>query len=266
MAIMDDIRNKFNTLQAKADLDGTIEYLSAILSASDTDDMLVGFCYWNISDSYAMQRLSDELYNNHIRFCKMIESMPPKYKFWSVCDATQRFTLEIGNYGDFWWELYKNAVEANTYTSETERIMFDTHASALSMNPKVDTPVSRLQYARDNFGDFISKSADTESESFYKLVYASLALKAFGDEEYDILNLCNAVLPWLKEKNNNSIYVTGEWEALNEPRSKHNMAQVGINRAVNAFINVGEKSLARDLYEIAKNNGFQTNSYIEKRL
>ncbi len=44
------------------------------------------------------------------------------------------------------------------------------------------------------------------------------------------------------------------------------MAQVGINRAVNAFIDVGKKSLARDLYEDAKNNGFQTSSYIEKRL
>lgn len=263
---MNDVRNNFKALQAKCDLNGTVKYLSAILSENRVDDMLAGFCYWNISDSYAMMRKSNELYNNHSKFGKMIESMPGKYKFWCVCDATQRFTLELGTYGAFWWDLYKNAVENNAYLSETERIVFDAHVAAISVNSKIQTPVANLQYARTQFNDFIKRVVGTERESFYKLIYSSLSLKAFGDEEYDIMNLCNDVLPWLKEENNNSVYVTGEWERLNELRSKYNMAQVGINRAVNAFIDVGKKSLARDLYEDAKNNGFQTSSYIEKRL
>lgn len=264
--ISSDIRTKFKHLQSEHNLDGIIEYLSSILSTNDADNLLAGFCYWNISDSYAMQRKSEEQYANHLDFCKLSETMDSKYKFWSVCDATQRFTLELGGFGDFWWDIYKNALDLNPKTADIERIVFDTHVAAISINPKVDTPKSRLYLAKDNFEKFVKYSANPENEAFYKLVYSALVLKGFGDEEYDILNLCHQVVPFLKEKSLESEFVVGEWERLNSPRSRQNMAQVGINRAINALIDVGKKAQAKELYNDALNNGLNRNTYIEKRL
>lgn len=264
--LSNDIRTKFNYLQSEHNLDSIIEYLSSILSTNDADNLLSGFCHWNISDSYAMQRKSEELYANHLHFCKMLDTMDSKYKFWSVCDATQRFTLELGGFGEFWWELYAKAIDLNPETTDIERIVFDTHVSAISINPKVDTPKSRLYLAKDNFEKFVKYSANPENEAFYKLVYSALVLKGFGDEEYDILNLCHQVVPFLKEKSLESEFVVGEWERLNAPRSRQNMAQVGINRAINTFIDVGKKAQAKGLYNEALNNGLTRNTYIEKRL
>ena len=148
--ITNDIRTKFKCLQSQNNLDGIIKYLSSILSTNDADDLLAGFCYWNISDSYAMQRKSKEQYANHLNFCKLLDNMDSKYKFWSVCDATQRFTLELGDFGDFWWEHYEKAVDLNPNTTDIEWIVFDTHVAAISINPKVETPKSRLYLAKDN--------------------------------------------------------------------------------------------------------------------
>lgn len=264
--ITNDIRTEFKRLQSQNNLDGIIEYLSSILSTNDADNLLAGFCYWNISDSYAMQRKSKEQCANHLNFCKMLDTMDTKYKFWAVCDATQRFTLELGGYGDFWWEHYEKTVDLNPNTTDIERIVFDTHVAAISINPKVDTPKSRLYLAKDNFEKFVKYSANPENETFYKLVYLSLVLKGFGDEQYDIINLCNSVMPFLKEKSLESEFVVGEWERLNAPRSRQNMAQVGINRAINTFIDIGKKAQAKELYNEALKNGLTRNTYIEKRL
>lgn len=263
--ITNEIRNKFKSLQTEHNLNGVIEYLSTIL-ANSNDNMLSGFCYWNISDSYAMLRKSEELYINHSNFCKLLDSMDTKYLLWAVCDATQRFTLELGGFGDFWWEHYENAVALNSDITHIERILFDTHAAALSMNPKVEIPKSKLYLASDNLEQFINHFEDSENIAFYKLVYSSLMLKAFGDEKYDIVNLCNEFMPSLKDTAHQSELATGEWELLNSPRSKKNMAQVGINRAINALIDIGKKTQAKNLYIEALKNGLATNRYIEKRI
>ena len=73
-------------------------------------------------------------------------------------------------------------------------------------------------------------------------------------------------MPFLNEKSLESEFVVGEWERLNAPRSRQNMAQVGINRAINTFIDVGKKAQAKELYNEALKNGLTRNTYIEKRL
>ena len=265
-SITDDIRNDFKKLQGKDRLPDMIEYLCGILTGGDNDNMLNGFCYWNISDSYAMLRKYEELYANHLNFCKILDTMDSKYKFWAVCDATQRFTLELGGYGEFWWEIYKTAVQLNSDNSGIEHIAFEAHNAAFSINPKVKPTPYNLQIARDNFKNLIKACNNTESIIFYKLVYSSACLKAFGNEEYDILKLCNAILPWLKEDKKDSLYAVGEWERLNSERTHQNMARVGINRAVNAFIDVGKKEIARVLYSESLKCGLPKNEYIEKRI
>ena len=245
------IRTEFKRLQSQNNFDSIIDYLSSILSTNNADNLLAGFCYWNISDSYAMLRKPDEQYTNHLNFYKLLETMDSKYIFWLVCDATQRFTLELGGYGEFWWEIYKTAVQLNSGISGIEHIAFEAH---------------NLQIARDNFKNLIKACNNTESIIFYKLVYSSACLKAFGDEEYDILKICNIILPWLKEESKDSIYAVGEWERLNSERTHQNMARVGINRAVNAFIDVGKKEIARVLYSESLKCGLPKNEYIEKRI
>ena len=262
----DDIRHSFKCLQANGNLDNIIQFLSSILTEGNNDNMLNGFCYWNISDSYAMLRKSDELYTNHLNFYKLLETMDSKYIFWLVCDATQRFTLELGGYGEFWWGIYKTAVQLNSDFSGIEHIAFEAHNAALSITPKVKSTPYNLQIARDNFKNLIKACNNTESIIFYKLVYSSACLKAFGDEEYDILKLCNIILPWLKEESKDSIYAVGEWERLNSERTHQNMARVGINRAVNAFIDVGKKEMAKVLYSESLKCGLPKNAYIEKRI
>ena len=260
------IRTEFKHLQSQNNLDSIIDYLSYILSTNNADNLLAGFCYWNISDSYAMLRKPDEQYTNHLNFYKLLETMDSKYIFWLVCDATQRFTLELGGYGEFWWGIYKTAVQLNSDFSGIEHIAFEAHNAALSINPKVKSTPYNLQIARDNFKNLIKACNNTESIIFYKLVYSSACLKAFGDEEYDILKLCNIILPWLKEESKDSIYAVGEWERLNSERTHQNMARVGINRAVNAFIDVGKKEIARVLYSESLKCGLPKNAYIEKRI
>lgn len=162
--------------------------------------------------------------------------------------------------------LYAKAIDLNPETTDIERIVFDTHVAALSINPKVETSKSKLYLAKDNFEKFVKDSANPENKMFYKLVYSSLVLKGFGDEEYDIITLCNSIMPFLKEKSFESEFAVGEWERLNAPRSRQNMAQVGINRAINALIDVGKKTQAKELYNEALKNGLTRNTYIEKRL
>lgn len=43
-----------------------------------------------------MLRNSDGLYKNHSEFAKFLSEKPSKYLLWLACDATQRFTLELG--------------------------------------------------------------------------------------------------------------------------------------------------------------------------
>lgn len=235
------IRTEFNRLQSQNNLDSIIDYLSSILSTNNADNLLAGFCYWNISDSYAMLRKPDEQYTNHLNFYKLLETMDSIYIFWLVCDATQRFTLELGGYGKFWCEIYKTAVQLNSDFSGIEHIAFEAHNAALSINPKVKSTPYNLQIARDNFKNLIKACNNTESIIFYKLVYSSACLKAFGDEEYDILKLCNIIPPWLKEDNKDSIYAVDEWERLNSERTHQNMARVGINRVLGELSRCGNQ-------------------------
>lgn len=261
----EQIREKFKSLQKIGDLNTVIKYLSELLETADSDK-LRGFCFWNISDTFAMLRKSDELYKNHRLFKEFATQTDTKYLLWCVCDATQKFTLEFGGYGDFWWEIYCSAIKKTSHISNIESVTFEVHNAALSINPKVEASKNNLCMVADNFKNFIERTETSKQSVFYKVVYSALCLKAFESAEYDILNLCDKLFPWLKCDFAESPYAVGEWERLNSPRSKHNMAQVGINRAINALIDVGKKTYARELYNEALNNRLTRNIYIEKRL
>lgn len=123
----------------KQDL-AVIDFLQAALRSNkleETDE--IGFAYWNISDSFALLRDSNNLYKNHCEFADFLKDKPSKYLFWPVSDATQRFTLELGGFADFWWDCYKNALSKNVGMSGIGAITFECHNAALSVTPAVKT-------------------------------------------------------------------------------------------------------------------------------
>lgn len=264
--ITTDVRNKFKSLQAEQNPDAMIEYLSSLLQTENADTLFTGFCYWNISDSFAMLRNSDGLYKNHCEFANFLSDKPSKYLLWLACDATQRFTLELGGFGDFWWNCYKTAVNKNTTIKAIGPITFECHNAALSVTQTLKTPTEYLQLAKNNFKTFLESSETSDNYIFYKTVYAAQCLKAFGQAEYDVFELGDQLLPWLHFDNTPNNLLIGEWERLNGQRSKYNMATVAINRIVNALIDCNQTKAAKELYNRAINYGLSKNSYIEKRI
>ena len=262
-----DERN-FLSIQEKLLKDLTlIDYLQTALKNNELKETEEkGFAYWNISDSFAMLRNSDGLYKNHSEFAKFLSEKPSKYLLWLACDATQRFTLELGGFEDFWWNCYKTAISENTAIKAVEPITFECHNATLSVTPMLKTSTEYLPFAKNNFKAFLKSSEISENYIFYKTVYAALCLKAFGQTEYDVFELGTQLLPWLHFDSTPNNLLIGEWKRLNGQRSKHNMATVAINRIVNAFIYRNQTKSAKKLYNRAVNYGMSNNSYIEKRI
>lgn len=226
----------------------------------------IGFAYWNISDSFAMLRDSESLYKNHREFADFLKDKPSKYLFWPVCDATQRFTLELGGFADFWWDCYKTALSKNVNMNGIEKITFECHNAALSVTPTVKTPVGYLELAKNNFRSFLGATESSDNYIFYETFYYALCLKAFGSAERDVFELGMRLLPWLKSEMSQNDFLVGEWKTLNEQRSKYDLARVAINRVINALIDTGSDETARELYVEARAYGLSKNAYIEKRI
>lgn len=226
----------------------------------------IGFAYWNISDSFAMLRDSGNLYKNHCEFSDFLKDKPSKYLFWLVCDATQRFTLELGGFADFWWDCYKTALSKNVNMNGIEKITFECHNAALSVTPAVKTPVGYLELAKNNFRSFLGATESSDNYIFYETFYYALCLKAFGSAERDVFELGMRLLPWLKSEMSQNDFLVGEWKMLNEQRSKYDLARVAINRVINALIDTGSDETARELYVEARAYGLSKNAYIEKKI
>ena len=249
-----------------ADL-AVINYMYKLLNSGElceTEDIC--FALWNISDSYAMQRQVDELYKNHKNFKDFIFCVNDKYKYYLVCDTTQRFTLISGGYGSFWQELYRDAVENVTLTDENYRIAYEAHRAAMGVHKQLSIPIVHLQYASESFLSFLDSCKEREEHDFFKLIYDSSYMKAFSNADIDIEKSCAAFYEYLNISDVQTPYVIGEWKHFNRLRSPKNRAVVGITAAVNALIDAGEIVRASKLYDTAKQYGLPKNVYVNRRL
>lgn len=250
----------------KQDL-AVIDFLQAALRSNELEETdEIGFAYWNISDSFALLRDSNNLYKNHCEFADFLKDKPSKYLFWPVSDATQRFTLELGGFADFWWDCYKNALSKNVGMSGIGAITFECHNAALSVTPAVKTPVGYLELAKNNFRSFLEANESSDNYIFYETLYYALCLKAFGSAERDVFDLGMRLFPWLKSEKSQNDFLIGEWKMLNGQKSKYDMARLAINRVINALIDTGSGELARELYGEARAYGLSKNAYIEERI
>ncbi len=247
----------------------TIEFIRSALSGGfSLDDEDIACCLWNISDSFAMLRDCPQLYKNHCEFARHTEKMGGKYLFWTVCDATQKFTLTLGGYGGFWFELYRRANDENKIiTPENEYIAYEAHRAAMAVHPQLDIPTGDIEYAARQFSDFISRTADSPQHDFYRTIYISASVKAFGSTPCELENLCEKLSAGLSASDKSQDgSIIGEWNSLNRPRSERNRAVVGITAAVNALIDSGNKKTAAEMYAKYKAQGLPSNAYIERRI
>lgn len=260
-------RNALTQEEKKKSDFSVIEYMNLLLcSGQATDFKDKCFCFWNISDSYAMLRNPSELYKNHLKFTEYVFSGDKIHRFWPVSDCTQRFTLIAGGYENFWHDLYKAAVESTPVTNENYRIAYETHRAALSVNSSLNIPFEHLEYYNEKFSEFIESSKSREEYSFYRLIFLSAQIKAFKRNDIYIEDMCADFFEELGSEDTTTIYAVGEWEYLNRLRSKRNQAVVGITAAINSLIDTGEKKRALELYNEAKKYGFPENTYVNKRI
>lgn len=225
----------------------------------------IGFCYWNISDNYAFLREGNSLYENHKEFYEYVVNNDPCYLYWLVCDATQRLALEKDGYGAFWWDLYMKAVEQNSH-NELHFAEFNIHRAALYSNKNYTLTQNNFNFVKQNFENFIVKTKQISENVFYKLIYLSLVSRFTTIDNNEIYGLSRALFEYLSLPHATSEYLCGEWKSFTTPFDKKKQAVVGINSAVNAFIDANDIKMARDLYCEACNAGLSQNSYIERRL
>lgn len=243
-----------------------IAYLESMITnheVTDFEDM--GFCYWNISDNYALLRDGHALRRNHQAFYERIIAHNKSYLYWLACDATQRLTLEKDGYSDWWWSVYREAVSGN---SEKTSLFaeFCVHRAALYKNSLLPTEQSYVTFAMENYRAFLDKTKDTPEYPFYRLLYLTSVSKYFSVDNREIKVLSEEMLPKLLYEDESYDFLVGEWKSFITPFGKRKCAVVGITSAVNALIDMGEKAAARELYDTALGNGLPKNAYIEKRL
>ncbi len=249
----------------KKDLE-LIEYLEfAIANKEVTEFEDIGFCYWNISDNYALLRDGHALRKNHQAFYDYIMSNDASYLYWLVCDATQRLTLEKDGYSDWWWSVYREAVSCNS-NKTSPFAEFCAHRAALYKNPMLSVEQRYIAFATESFEAFLEKAKATSEYPFYRMIYLTSVSKHVSADNKEIEALSKELLPNLLYADESRDFLVGEWKSFTTPFGKRKCAVVGITSAVNTLLDTGEPKLAKELYSLACENGLPKNAYIEKRL
>ncbi len=244
-----------------------ISYLNSLIEkevVTETQD--IGFCYWNISDNYALLKDGFSLYNNHKKFYEHIKNQESTYLYWLICDATQRLTLEKDGYGGFWWELYRNAIEQNSdnkhYFAE-----FNAHRAALYTNNNLEISQNNLIFAKSMCEKFLEKTKSSSEYIFYRIIYLSLISK-FSNTNCisELCKLSEMLFEYLKYPKTENDFLVGEWKSFITPFDKRKQGVVGVTSAINALIYCNNAKEAKDLYFAACNVGLPKNNYIDARL
>lgn len=240
-----------------------IHYLKAVVENSEVTEFEdIGFCYWNISDNYALIKDGYALMRNHQTFYEHIKAENCCYLYWLVCDATQRLTLEKDGYSDFWRTLYQEATEQN-FNCDNYFVEFSAHRAALYRNPILSHTQCNLEFAKLNFEKFLQKTRNTPEYQFYKVIYLSLVSRFSLFDKIELKSLCDNLFNGLSHPKTTNGFLVGEWRNFITPFDIQKQSVVGINSAINAFIYNGEVQTAKEIYKNACDIGLPKNHYIE---
>lgn len=260
----DKIRTQF--LEMYDDKLLLIDYLKFIIAnkaVADFED--IGFCYWNISDSYALLKDGRQLFDNHKTFYDYVKNYNDNHLLWLVCDATQKLTLEHYGYGDFWWQIYKESIAKNQKRTN-HFALFCAHRAALYTNKTIIHTKENLDFAANRFHELLKNAKNTNEYLFYKTVYLSLISRFLPFDKNELKHLCEHWFCHLAEPKSKNQFLIGEWQSFITPFDKRKQAEISINSVINAFIYNDEQKLAKHLYQTARDFGLSKNLYIEKVL
>lgn len=204
-----------------------IHYLKAVVENSEVSEFEdMGFCYWNISDNYALIK---------------------------------------DGYSDFWWKLYHESTEQNL-DYDYCFVEFCAHRAALYINPILSHTHCNLESAKLNFEKFLQKVKHTPEYQFYKVIYLSLVSRFSSFDKIELKSLCDNLFNGLSHPKTTNGFLIGEWRNFVTPFDIRKQSVVGINSAINAFIYNGEIQTAKEIYKNACDIGLPKNHYIEIRL
>ena len=243
-----------------------IAYLKSIIENHEVTDFEdIGFCYWNISDNYALLRDGHALQKNHQAFYEQIVAQDKSYLLWLVCDATQRLTLELDGYSDRWWSVYREAVSCKS--DKTGLFAeFCAHRAALYRNPAMAPKKDNIAYAKEGFESFLDRATGAPEYLFYRLMYLTSVSKYCSVDDREVKELSEQMLFDLLNTDESRDFLVGEWRSFVTPFGKCKCAVVGITSAVNALIDMGKSASAKVLYDTACEKGLPRNRYIENRM
>ena len=224
----------------------------------------IGFAYWNISDSFALLREHRQLYVNHKSFYGFLRGADEKYLLWAVADATQRLTLSVGGYEEFWWNIYDEAMrpEAKSCVPFAE---FSAHKAALYCHKAVPTEKHRLNFAVKHTEHFLESTKHLPESTFYKAVLTSLFVQHKIADEKLLLGLLEQLLPGLRCPKSLRGTLPGEWAGFTAPPDPRTQSEQGIIAIINACL-FADKPIAKEIYQKALFFGLTKNTYIEPRL
>ena len=198
-------------------------------------------------------------------FYDYIKNYDKNYLLWLVCDATQKLTLEHHGYGEFWWQVYEEAVTQSQCTIN-HFTLFCAHRAALYTNKITICQKQNFDFATHSFQDFLETTKNTDEYIYYKTIYQSLTASSMSFDKNELKSLCENWFYYLSQPKSKSQFLIGEWQSFVTPFNKHKQAEIAVNSVINAFIYNDELILAKHLYQTARNSGLNKNSYIEKRL
>ena len=240
-------------------------YLQSLLATGEVSAFEdVGFCYWNLSDRYALLRDGHNQAENHRHFHAHVLQGDNVYLYWLVNDATQKLTLEKDGYGDLWWQYYREAVRQNIVRGLP--IECGAHRAALYKNPLMASDKRRVLFAKERFEDFLSHTRESPEYTFYYAMYLSSVAQHEMVAESALTSVGQSLLGDLLAEKCPNDFLIGEWRKFTALYDRRRRAEVGIYAVVNALIYEKHTESAKRLYTEAVSLGLPKNQYIEKRL
>ena len=242
-----------------------ITFLQSSINCGDAETFEdVGFCYWNISDQYALLWDGYTQSENHRRFYEHVSQGDDVHLYWLVNDATQKLTLEKDGYDDLWWGYYHEAVQRNTVKGLP--IECGVHRAALYKHPLITSDTQRVLFAKERFEDFLSHTKETPEYDFYFAMYLSSVAQYESVQESALTGVGLSLLGGLVVEKSQNNFLIGEWRKFTTLLDSRRRAEVGLYAVINALIYAKQAGSAKRLYSEALSLGLPKNLYIEKRL
>ena len=240
-----------------------IDYLKSVIQNGEVCDFEdIGFCFWNISDNYALLKDGQGLFENHKAFYNFLKPQNTEYLYWLCCDATQRFTLEKDGYCEFWWEIYKTAVQENKAINTIAE--YHAHRTALTVSPVLKMSKENLEFTLNSIKNFLAKQQGAADFPFYNAIFYIMQSR-FTKDTKDILKYSKPFFNKLNGNKGNS-FLCWEWKNYITPIDESKQANLVLNTAVNTLIYESKHGEAKELYYLALEYGLPKNNYIENRL